>query len=100
MSKKNSFQEVKRTYFGQLEKFVPVVDRVHGGSHPEFHDVKRVWETINMKTKVAGNTKPDLTDEFKELREITNNYLVPSDVCETYEWVYNVLKIVDEAFNA
>ena len=38
-----------------------------------------------------------MDNEFKQLREITDNYTVPSDVCETYEAVYNMLSELDEA---
>lgn len=100
MSKSMSFQELKVNYFDKLEKFVPVVDRVHGSHHPEFHDVKRIWETINMKTKLAGDAKLELTEEFKELRQVTTDYLVPNDVCETFEWVYNILKVADLTYHA
>lgn len=92
------FNEAKEGNFERLEQFVPVVDRVHGGSHPEFHDVRRLFEVINVKTKEAGSEKPDLDNEFKQLREITDNYTVPGDVCESYEGVYNMLAEVDEAY--
>ena len=96
----SKFKEVKERNFERLEQFVPVVARVHGGSHPEFHDVKRVYDSISEKTRAAGNEKPNLDNEFKELREITNNYTVPNDVCESYEGVYKMLEEVDEAYQA
>ena len=34
---------------------------------------------------------PQLNAEFAQLREITKNYLVPDDVCESYEAVYRML---------
>lgn len=37
-----------------------------------------------------------LDEEFKNLREITNNYTVPEDVCESYEEVYNLLEKLDK----
>jgi len=94
------FNKVKERNFKRLEQFVPIVDRVHGGSHPEFHDVRKLFDKINAKIKEAGSEKPDLDNEFKQLREITNNYTVPEDVCETYEAVYNMLAELDEAYQA
>lgn len=93
------FNEVKKNQFATLEQYVPVVDRVHGNSHPEFHEVRRLFEVINQKTKEAGLEKPELSGEFVKLREVTNNYKVPSDVCESYEAVYNMLAEVDEAYH-
>lgn len=100
MSKELTFNEVKGNHFKRLVQYVPIVDRVHGAHHPEFHDVKKVFETINEKTKNAGSSKPDLTNEFIKLREITSNYKVPGDVCESYEAVYNMLEEVDKAYHA
>lgn len=83
-----------------LVQYVPIVDRVHGANHPEFHDVRRVFEEINLKAKEAGADKPELDNEFKQLREITNNYTVPDDVCESYEAVYNMLSQIDKSYHA
>ena len=93
-----NFNELKDKYIKRLEQFVPVVDRVHGEHHPEFHEVRRVFEEMNKKIKETGAEKPDLYNEFKQLREITDNYTVPEDVCETYEAVYNMLAELDEAY--
>ena len=71
--------------------------RVHGGSHPEFHEVHRIYDQI--KEKIKNNKKPDLTKEFSDLREITDNYKVPSDVCESYEAVYHMLAELDIAYH-
>ena len=94
----STFNEVKERNLAKLGQFVPVVDRVHGDSHPEFHDVKRVFDEIDLKIKKAGVEIPELDSEFKELREITDNYSVPGDVCESYEAVYNMLEELDKAY--
>lgn len=88
---------------GNLEKlklYVPVVARVHGESHPEFHDVHKLYDEIDAKIKEAGLEKAELDNEFKQLREITDNYTVPEDVCESYEAVYSMLGELDEAYKA
>lgn len=100
MSNNATFQEVSKRNFKTLEQYVPVVDRVHGSHHPEFHDVRRVFEAISQKTKAAGAERPELAAEFAQLREITSNYTLPADVCESYEAVYNMLKEADEAYQA
>lgn len=100
MIKKLEFNEVKQNYFPTLEQYVPIVARVHGGTHPEFHEVRRLFETISQKIKEAGPGKPQLNDEFAKLRKITNNYTVPVDVCESYEAVYKMLAEADEAYRA
>ncbi len=99
MSKQLTFNEVKGTHFKTLSQYVPIVDRVHGAHHPEFHKVRSLFEEINEKTKKAGTNKPELNEEFKNLREITNNYTVPGDVCESYEAVYNMLEEIDKAYH-
>jgi iron-sulfur cluster repair protein YtfE (RIC family) len=95
-----TFDQVKERNLRRLEQFVPIVERVHGGSHPEFHDVRQVFDQIKAKTKGAGSGKPELDTEFKQLRQITDNYTVPGDVCESYAAVYNMLAELDKAYEA
>lgn len=95
-----TFNEAKEKHFERLNQFTPIVDRVHGENHPEFHEVKDLWETIYEKTEAAGSDKPALDPEFAKLREITADYEVPGDVCESYEAVYNMLEEVDAAYQA
>lgn len=92
-----NFKEVLDNNYERLEQYVPVVSRVHGGSHPEFYDVEKVYKRIS--TKVSDDKDNlDLKEEFNDLRNITNNYSVPSDVCETYEAVYVMLSELDKAY--
>ncbi|MFD2728746.1 iron-sulfur cluster repair di-iron protein, ric [Enterococcus camelliae] len=100
MSKKLDFNQVKETHLKTLAQYVPLVARVHGGNHPEFHQVREVYEKLAKKVKDAGVEKPDLVDEFVKLREITDNYTVPDDVCESYEAVYNMLAELDKAYES
>lgn len=99
MSKYLTFHEAWAVNLKKLELYVPVVARVHGGHHPEFHEVRRVYDEIIKKTEEAGSNRPELSEEFDRLREITENYTVPGDVCESYEAVYNMLAELDEAYN-
>lgn len=94
------FNEAIQRNLERLEQFVPVVARVHGGTHPEFHNVRKLFDDINEKIKEAGSEKPELDNELQQLREVTNNYTIPSDVCESYEAVYNMLAELDEAYQA
>lgn len=97
---KSTFNQVNEGNFKKLKLYVPVVARVHGGSHPEFHEVHKLYDTIIEKAKEAGEEKPELNEEFAKLREITDNYTVPGDVCESYEAVYNMLAEVDKSYKA
>ena len=81
----------------RLEQYTPVVERVHGESHPEFYEVRSLFDQINEKSKNHSDDL-DLNDEFNKLRECTNNYQVPEDVCETYEAVYSMLEELDKAY--
>lgn len=93
------FNKANKLYLKKLEQYVPVVDRVHGSSHPEFHDVRDLFEVINQRANKAGAGQLELVNEFIQLREITNNYSVPDDVCESYEAVYNMLSELDKAYH-
>ena len=100
MSKKLDFNQVKEIHLKTLAQYVPVVARVHGGNHPEFHQVREVYDKLAKKLKDTGRGKPDLVDEFVKLRKITDNYTVPEDVCESYEAVYILLAELDKAYES
>ncbi len=93
-----TFIQVKEKYFDRLNQFVPIVDRVHGNNHPEFHEVKGLWDAIYEKTTSDDLNIPNLDPEFERLREVTDHYKVPDDVCESYEAVYHMLEEVDSAY--
>jgi len=91
-----TFDEVKKEHVKTLEMYVPIVARVHGKHHPEFHDVKKVFDEMKAKLKKEN---ADLEEEFLKLRNITDNYTVPGDVCESYEAVYKMLEELDNAYH-
>lgn len=94
--KKDNFELTYNKHIKQLQMFVPVVQKVHGKHHPEFYDVKKIFDEMTSKVD-KGHF--DLSKTFERLRETTNNYEVPSDVCETYEAVYQMLASLDQAFD-
>ncbi len=100
MSNQSTFNEVKETLLPTLEQYVPIVARVHGKNHPEFHEVHKLFNAILEKTLTAATKKTDLNEEFIKLRAVSNNYTVPDDVCESYEAVYQMLAKVDQAYQA
>lgn len=100
MTNKQAFNEVKAKHFKTLKQYVPVVARVHGKHHPEFHDVHKLFDAISRKIKESGSRLPELNEEFERLREITKSYTVPDDVCESYEAVYSMLAQLDRAYQA
>lgn len=99
MRKLSMFSEVTKNQFSTLKQYVPVVAKVHGNTHPEFHEVRKLFDAIKQKTEEAGSNKPELHEEFTKLREITGNYRVPDDVCESYEAVYSLLAEMDAAYH-
>lgn len=100
MSNKIVFKEATKKYLPILDQYIPLVARVHGGSHPEFHDINKLYDLIRMKSKESGPEIADLKEEFTKLREISNNYTTPGDVCESYEAVYQMLAVLDEKYHA
>ena len=52
-----------------LEQYVPIVDRVHGAVI-EFHDVRKVFEEINLKLK---NTEEDIPTWMTNLKVKEDN---------------------------
>lgn len=91
----SQFKKIKESHIEKLNQFVPIVARVHGGSHPEFFEVADIYNVI---AKEIEKDNADLTIEFASLRKVTNQYAVPSDVCESFEAVYDMLFELDEAY--
>lgn len=100
MATTKTFKSVKAEHLKTLKRYVPIVDRVHGGNHPEFHEVRRVFEQMAEKMSKTRTKLPALDEEFVRLRDITGNYAVPADVCESYEAVYQMLSDLDHAYQA
>ena len=94
------FNEAKAEHIERLEQFVPIVERVHGAENPEFYEVRKVFDVLNEKIKLAGEEKPALDEEFTQLRAITSDYEIPADVCESYEAVYNMLEEIEQAYHS
>jgi regulator of cell morphogenesis and NO signaling len=94
------FNEAVTRLFPTLKQYVPIVERVHGEHHPEFHEVRALFNTLVEKTEAAASKNPELTEEFTKLREITADYTIPDDVCESYAAVYNMLAELDKAHSA
>ena len=91
----NQFKNTMSKHLEKLVKFVPVVARVHGEEHPEFHDVKAVFDAMHEQ---FNQDNLNMDDYFKQLRTITNHYEVPHDVCETYAAVYHMLQDLDQTY--
>ena len=100
MSENNNYQLIAGKYLPTLEQYVPVVDRVHGASHPEFHEVRSLFDQIARKSYEAAGSLPAIGEELEALRKLTGGYMVPEDVCESYEAVYAMLEALDQAYQS
>lgn len=93
-----NFNQTFEKHKKNLALYVPVVARVHGKSHPKFLEVQKVYNQIIEKINQNPSTKPEITAEFTKLKEITQNYQLPQDTCESYEAVYTMLAQLDKAY--
>ena len=66
MNKNENFTKAKEKYFKKLEQLIPIVDRVHGGNHPEFHEVRKVFNIILMMSSI-NCLKSLITTRFQEM---------------------------------
>lgn len=89
------FKDTYNKEIDRLKQFIPIVSRVHGKTHSEFYEVEEIFNEI---TKKVESNNFNLNNEFNKLRQITSNYKIPNDTCETYEYVYNKLNILNESF--
>lgn len=90
------FLDVFNTNIKRLRQIVPVVARVHGEHHPEFHKVKILFDELDHHYSL--NKEANLIDIFVSLKEVSDDYRIPNDVCETYEAVYVMLSQLDHAY--
>lgn len=97
---KETFNKVAEKHSEKLNLFTTAITRAHGESHPEAFDVRELYENIVSKIKAAGASQLDVSEEFTELRRVTDNYTVPGDVCPTYEEVYQMLAELDQAYQS
>ena len=95
-----SFNEVVGDYFPTLDLYTTAITRAHGKNRPEAFEVRNLFKTMKDKVVAAGNGQPNLEEEFIQLRKVTDNYTIPSDVCETFAGVYNMLAEADQSYHS
>lgn len=79
-----------------LDLFTLTLTKVHVDAHPEVKIVRELYVCIQDK---IDNEIKDIDHEFATLDRITKNYEIPSDVCNTYEKTYNLLKEASKIYN-
>lgn len=94
------FNTVINKHIPKLDMYTLPLTRAHGKNHPEVFRVHELYQSISAKVKDSGESAPDLDEEFDELRQVTSEYALPSDACETYEAVYAMLSEADAAYFA
>lgn len=95
-----AFNELVEEYLSTLDLYTTAITRAHGENHPEAFEVRELFEAIHEKVEEAGTGRPNLEQEFAQLRNVTDNYAIPGDVCETYAGVYEMLAELDESYHA
>ncbi|NLC94244.1 MAG: iron-sulfur cluster repair di-iron protein, ric [Bacilli bacterium] len=95
--KNKEFMKLNNMNLKLLSNYIPVVARVHGAHHLELHEVQRLFNEIMLI--LANDSENTLHTLFMQLREVTDNYKVPNDVCETYETVYRLLQMIDASYH-
>ena len=76
-------------------QLAPIVERVHGGHHPELTRVREITHELQQSYSAARS--PEL---FAELREVTDNYAIPPGVCGAFEATYQALEQFDRELAA
>jgi len=96
----SEFNQIVKKHFSKLKFFTLAITRAHGENHPEVFEVRKLFKSINKKVKKSKPDKPNLDEEFVQLRKVTNNYLIPGDACDVYKSTYKMLEDVDKAYQA
>ena len=76
-----------------LDLYTKAITKAHGQHHPEVFKVRAIYKEIQNK---INHNQYDLTNEFSQLRIITNDYSIPNYVCGTFKATYEMLKAFDE----
>lgn len=71
-------------------QLAPLIERVHGGHHPELTRVREITQELQQSENSARTS-----ELFEELRAVTDNYFIPDDVCEAFEATYHALEQSD-----
>lgn len=87
-----TINEFYSSYNDTLDLYTSAITKAHGQHHPEVWQVRSIYEEIQKKIH-AG--RYDLSDEFQQLRRITNNYAIPDDVCGAFRTAYQLLQQFD-----
>lgn len=86
--------ESVRAAFKELDAVLPVVQRVHGGAHPELEKVGRLVGDLQAGLS-EGNDRKKLCEILDRLRKVTGGYTVPSDACGGFQKEYRLLSQID-----
>lgn len=78
-----------------LNKYLPVVIRVHSDIHPELNEVLSLYQEM-MQDDKSLEEKQELS---KKLAKVTNNFTIPADACETYAKSYQLLADLNKELN-
>ncbi|MBG9984977.1 iron-sulfur cluster repair di-iron protein, ric [Aerococcaceae bacterium DSM 111022] len=78
----------------KLDLYTTAITRAHGKNHPEAFAVRDLY--TELEAAVFNDKKEKTTRVFKELRQVTSNYEMPNDVCETYEATFHMLEKMDQ----
>lgn len=69
---------MKNEIICELDKILPVVERVHGEHHPELHEVAALY------AEVRENADPQ---KLERLHDVTSGFTALADACPTYTYI-------------
>ena len=75
----------------KLDMYTKAISKVHSRLHPEVHEVKALYAELLVAVKNDEEASA-LTPTFDRLVEVTSDFEIPSDTCETFEAVYQDLE--------
>ena len=78
----------------KLDLYTTAITRAHGKNHPETFDVRDLY--TELEPAILNEDSETVTTIFGKLREVTSNYEIPNDVCETFEATYKLLGEMDQ----
>ena len=70
-----------------INKLLPIIKKVHADTHPELAEVLRLYLEMMQEEKPLAEKQALAT----QLQDMTQEFAIPEDACETFEKTYLLL---------
>ncbi|MDE3740889.1 DUF542 domain-containing protein [Maribacter polysaccharolyticus] len=88
-------KQTDRTIASTLDRFFPAIDDILSLDNPSAEITFKQMETLRGAIDVITAEKSPLVDLFNKIANLSSNYTVPEDACNSYRSLYQNLQQLD-----